>query len=119
MTVAPRSNSSARSTARGRYIIRIAAILHNAVRHDARVLKEAASLKARGHDVRLFGLTPDEGDVFTFPNGILVHLAHRDLSAVIPRIQREDLTRGRESSYWTSFRPQGCLILIDVWAHFD
>src|SRR5690625_7289499 len=107
MTVAPRSNSSARSTARGRYIIRIAAIVHNAVRHDARVLKEAASLKARGHDVRLFGLTPDEAAVVTLPNGIPAHLAHRDLSHVKPRIQREDHPRGRDRSICTSLRPQG------------
>jgi len=119
ITVAPRSNSSARSTARGRCIIRIAAIVHNAVRHDARVLKEAASLKARGHDVRLFGLTPDEADVFTLPNGIPVHLAHRDLSDVKPRIQREELPRGRESSIWTSFRTQGDLIFNEVRATFD
>lgn len=87
--------------------MRIAAVVHNEVRHDARVLKSASTLKARGHDVRLFGLTAGESEDFTLPNGIPVHLESRDLSDRTPRIVREKLPRNRDSSIWTSFRIQG------------
>ena len=99
--------------------MRIAAVVHNGVKHDARVLKGAASLKAEGHDVRLFGLTPDESEDFTLPNGVPVHLEHRDLTGVKDRIRSEGLERGRESSIWTSFRTQGDLIFESVKATFE
>lgn len=38
----------------------IAMAVHNDVRRDARVIKEATSLRAAGHDVRIYGLTTDE-----------------------------------------------------------
>lgn len=98
--------------------MRIAAVVHNEVRHDARVLKSASSLKARGHDVRLFGLTAGESEDFTLPNGIPVHLQHRDLSDRTPRIIREQLPRNRDSSIWTSFRIQGEVIFEAVKATF-
>lgn len=99
--------------------MRIAAVVHNVVKHDARVLKGAASLKAQGHDVRLFGLTPEESEDFTLPNGIPVHLQHRDLSDSRARIEREDLPKGRESSIWTSFRIQGETVFESVRATFE
>lgn len=98
--------------------MRIAAVVHNGVKHDARVLKGAATLKAQGHDVRLFGLTADETEDFVLPNGVPVHLQHRNLSGVKARIQEEGLERGRESSIWTSFRTQGDLIFESVVATF-
>lgn len=98
--------------------MRIAAVVHNGVKHDARVLKGAASLKAQGHDVRLFGLTAEESEDFTLPNGIPVHLQHRDLSDSKARIAREGLPRGRESSIWTSFRIQGETVFENVRATF-
>lgn len=98
--------------------MRIAAVVHNEVRHDARVLKSASTLKARGHDVRLFGLTAGESEDFVLPNGIPVHLEHRDLSDRTPRIVREGLFRNRESSIWTSFRIQGETIFNAVKAEF-
>lgn len=99
--------------------MRIAAVVHNGVKHDARVLKGAASLKAQGHDVRLFGLTPDESEDFVLPNGVPVHLQHRDLTGVKARIRDEGLERGRESSIWTSFRTQGDLVFESVRATFE
>lgn len=98
--------------------MRIAAVVHNEVRHDARVLKSASTLKARGHDVQLFGLTAGESENFVLPNGIPVHLAHRDLSDRTPRIIREQLLRNRESSIWTSFRIQGETVFHAVRAEF-
>lgn len=98
--------------------MRIAAVVHNGVKHDARVLKGAASLKAQGHDVRLFGLTADESEDFVLPNGIPVHLQHRDLSDLKPRIEREDLPKGRVSSIWTSFRIQGETVFESVRSTF-
>lgn len=99
--------------------MRIAAVVHNAVKHDARVLKGAASLKAQGHDVRLFGLTSGESEDFTLPNGIPVHLQNRDLSDAKARIEREELPKGRESSIWTSFRIQGETVFRNVQATFE
>lgn len=99
--------------------MRIAAVVHNGVKHDARVLKGAASLRAQGHDVRLFGLTPEESEDFTLPNGIPVHLQHRDLSDLKARIGREELPKGRESSIWTSFRIQGETVFENVRASFE
>lgn len=99
--------------------MRIAAVVHNGVKHDARVLKGAASLKAQGHDVRLFGLVPDESEDFVLPNGVPVHLQHRDLTGVKARIREEGLELGRESSIWTSFRTQGDLIFQSVQATFE
>ena len=99
--------------------MRIAAVVHNGVKHDARVLKGAASLKAQGHDVRLFGLTPDESEDFVLPNGVPVHLEHRDLTGVKNRILEEGLEPGRESSIWTSFRTQGDLVFESVKATFE
>lgn len=98
--------------------MRIAAVVHNGVKHDARVLKGAASLKAQGHDVRLFGLTADESEDFMLPNGVPVHLEHRDLTGVKARIAEEGLERGRDSSIWTSFRTQGDQIFESVKARF-
>lgn len=99
--------------------MRIAAVVHNGVKHDARVLKGAASLKALGHDVRLFGLTADQSEDFTLPNGVPVHLEHRDLSGVKARIAEEGLERGRVSSIWTSFRIQGDQVFQSVRDRFE
>ena len=41
---------------------RIAAVVLNSVSHDARVLKEAASLAAAGHEVRIFGIQDNRCD---------------------------------------------------------
>ncbi|MGM1028350.1 MAG: glycosyltransferase [Actinomycetota bacterium] len=98
--------------------MRIAVASHNEVRHDARVLKSAATLKAQGHDVRLFGITAGESENFSLPNGIPVHLAHRDMSDRTPRIIREQLPRDRDSSIWTSFRIQGETVFNAVRADF-
>jgi glycosyltransferase involved in cell wall biosynthesis len=99
--------------------MRIAAVVHNGIKHDARVLKGAASLAAQGHDVRLFGLTADETEDFVLPNGVPVHLQHRDLTGVKARIAEEGLERGRDSSIWTSFRTQGDLVFESVKAAFE
>ena len=107
------------STARGENTIRIAAVVHNTVTHDARVLKGAASLKAQGHEVRLFGLTPDETEDFVLPNGIPVHLEHRDLTGIKSRVDEEGLEKGRASSIWTSFRIQGETLFESVKASFE
>ena len=40
----------------------IAMVVHNDVRRDARVMKEAISLRQAGHDVCIYGLTQEEGD---------------------------------------------------------
>lgn len=101
------STCSVVSTAWKETAIRIAAVVHNDVRHDARVLKGAASLKAHGHDVRVFGLTADESEDFMLPNGVPVHLEHRDLSGNRSRMQEEGLPANKESAIWTSFRIQG------------
>ncbi|MFC7375101.1 glycosyltransferase [Brachybacterium sp. GCM10030268] len=94
-------------------------MVHNDVKHDARVLKGAASLQARGHDVKLFGLTADDSERFVLPDGIPVHLAHRDLSDVHARIERDGLPKGKESSIWMSFRIQGEILFEAVRANFD
>lgn len=94
-------------------------MVHNGVRHDARVLKGAASLVADGHDVRVFGLTADESEDFVLPNGIPVHLEHRDVSDARARIEREGLTPGKESAIWASFQIQGEIIFKAVQDHFD
>ncbi len=47
--------------------MRIAMVVHNDVRRDARVMKEATSLSAAGHDVIVYGLTTDpEAADFSF-----------------------------------------------------
>lgn len=69
--------------------------------------------------MRLFGLTPDDTQDFALPNGVPVHLQHRDLSGVKQRIQDEELERGRESSIWTSFRIQGETVFESVKASFE
>lgn len=94
--------------------MRIAAVVHNDVRRDARVLKEAATLKAAGHDVRLFGLSADSDEEFVLSSDIPVRLGHRDLSDVKARIQAEGLERTRENSVWTSFREQGEIVFRQV-----
>lgn len=99
--------------------MRIAAVVHNGVKHDARVLKAAASLNSQGHEVRLFGLTPEETEDFTLPNGISVHLQHRDLADSRARIEREGLPKGRESAIWTSFRIQGETVFESVLEAFE
>lgn len=59
--------------------MKIAMVVHNDVRRDARVMKEANSLHAAGHQVTVFGLTADENDSgFSFgPSSIPVVLTHR------------------------------------------
>ena len=39
--------------------MRIAVLVHSAVRNDARITKEAMSLRAAGHDVVIHGIAPD------------------------------------------------------------
>ncbi|GAA2177726.1 hypothetical protein GCM10009784_29340 [Arthrobacter parietis] len=95
-------------------IIRIASVVHNEVKRDARVLKQAATLKAAGHDVRLFGLSADSDAEFDLPGDIPVRLGHRDLSGIKDRIQAEGLERNRENSVWTSFREQGDIVFRKV-----
>jgi len=119
MALAGSTLSHQGGTVEGRRTIRIAAVVHNAVTHDARVLKGAASLKAQGHDVRLFGLTAEDAETLNLPNGVPVHLAHRDLSDIRPRVEREGLPKGRDSSIWTSFRIQGETIFENVKANFE
>lgn len=106
------------ATAEERHPMRIAAVVHNGVKHDARVLKGAASLKSVGHDVRIFGLTPGETEDFLLENGIPVHLEHRDLSGLRERMATEGLDRNKENSIWTSFRTQGDLVFDSVRASF-
>lgn len=98
--------------------LRIAMVVHNSVRHDARVLKSAASLKARGHDVRIFGLTPEETEDFVLPNGVLVHLQHWDKTEVRRRMTELGLPAGKENAIRTSFRLQGETIFGAVRALF-
>lgn len=114
----PGTSSSSVSAAWREIAIRIAAVVHNDVRHDARVLKGSASLMAQGHDVRVFGLTADESESFVLPNGIPVHLEHRDLSGIRTRVEHEGLTPGKESSIWTSFRIQGETVFRAVQENF-
>lgn len=99
--------------------MQIACVAHNSIKHDARVLKGAASLKAQGHDVYIFGLTSEETEDFLLPNGIPVHLQHRDLSDIKPRIAREGLRPGKENSIWTSFRIQGETVFESVKSHMQ
>lgn len=98
----------------GGMIIRIASVVHNEVRRDARVLKQAATLKAAGHDVRLFGLSAESNDQFALPGDIPVRLGVRDLSGIKNRIQAEGLEWNRENSVWTSFREQGDIVFRQV-----
>jgi len=63
--------------ARGLCFMKIASIVLNSVRHDARVIKEAESLAGAGHEVRIFGIqdnnvaTPQA----TTPGGVHISLA--------------------------------------------
>ena len=95
-------------------IIKIAAVVHNEVKRDARVLKEAATLQAAGHDVRLFGLSADSDDEFVLPGNIPVRLGHRNLGGIKDRIKAEGLEQNRENSVWTSFREQGDIVFRQV-----
>lgn len=97
-----------------REIIRIAAVVHNEVRRDARVLKQAATLKAAGHEVRLFGLSGESDEEFVLFGDIPVALGHRDLSGIKDRIGAEGLERNRENAVWTSFREQGDIVFRRV-----
>lgn len=99
--------------------MRIAVVVHNNVKRDARVLKGATSLKSLGHDVRLFGLTANDSEHFILPNGVPVHLKHRDLSGIRSRMAEEELPPGKESSIWTSFRTQGDLLFESVKEVFE
>lgn len=89
---------------------RIAVAVHNGIRHDARVIKEAQTLKAAGHDVRVFGLTPDADEEFMLDGGIPVHLTHRDVSGVNAFLREHGLEGTNEDKTWGSFNVQGRLV---------
>jgi len=54
----------------------VAMIVHNAVSHDARVIKEAETLSQHGHNVEIHGISPNgEKEQFTLPgSGLRVFL---------------------------------------------
>ncbi|MGO3648233.1 glycosyltransferase family 4 protein [Agrococcus casei] len=94
--------------------MKIAVAVHNTVRQDARVIKEAQTLKATGHDVRIFGLSPDGHEHFQLEKAIPVHLTHRT-TARIPEILEEfGLEPTRENKVWASFTLQGRLVFEAV-----
>ena len=62
--------------------MKIAAVVYNTVLHDARVIKEAESLKNAGHDVKLFGILDNNSTTShcQTPDGVPVELVEwRDL----------------------------------------
>ncbi|WP_106507703.1 glycosyltransferase [Brachybacterium timonense] len=86
---------------------RVAMVVHNGVRHDARVLKTAGSLREAGFDVRVFGLTQGEAEDFLLDGGIPVHLESWDRNLISERVKGEGVAPGKENSIRASFRIQG------------
>lgn len=86
---------------------RIAIVVHNAVRQDARVLKQASTLKAAGHDVKIFGLSSDEDESFLLSDGIPVTLTRRDTRGVKQLLLDSNIEASRENRVWGSFAEQG------------
>lgn len=111
-------------------LIRIAIVVHNEVRKDARVLKGANTLCKSGHDVKIFGLTTQEGgeDFTVEPHNISVKLSYRSAVGsddtllqkppVYSKVQEPlDITKFvggpstvRESQLLRSFTHQGLII---------
>ncbi|VEW14728.1 putative glycosyl transferase [Brevibacterium casei] len=94
--------------------MKIAVTVHNAVRHDARVIKQAQTLKSAGHDVRVFGLTAERDEEFLLDGGIPVRLTHRDLSGAASFLSERGLESTRENAVWASFNEQGRLVFEAV-----
>lgn len=88
----------------------IAVAVHNGVRQDARVIKQAQTLKAAGHDVRVFGLSPDGDEDFLLDGGIPVRLAHRNITGIVDTLAKQGLEVNRENKVWASFSEQGRLV---------
>lgn len=99
--------------------LKIAMVVHNAVRNDARVIKSAASLKSAGHDVRIFGLTQGETERFELPNGVPVHIQQWDKTEVRKWMRREGQAMDVANSIRTSSRLQGNVLFETVHANFD
>lgn len=66
--------------------MKICKVVFNAVMHDARVLKQASSLRAAGHDVTIIGIqTNDDNTLFRkLDNGVVVRLVDWKLNAYKP-----------------------------------
>lgn len=94
--------------------MKIAVAVHNGVRSDARVIKQAETLKAAGHDVRVFGLSPEHDEEFSLEGGIPVRLAHRDVSGIATFLAERGLEPNRENKVWASFSEQGRLVFDAV-----
>lgn len=100
--------------ARVSLIGQIAVAVHNTVRQDARVIKEAQTLKAAGYDVRVFGLSPDGPEQFELENSIPVYLAHRTATRIPEILDEFNLEPTRENKVWASFSLQGRLVFEAV-----
>lgn len=94
--------------------MKIAVVVHNGVRHDARVIKEAQTLRSAGHEVHVFGLSPDRDEEFQLNDGIPVRLARRDVSDIPSFLRRHGLDPTRENKVWASFHEQGRLVFEAV-----
>lgn len=86
--------------------MRIAFVVHNGVMHDARVLKEARTLSAAGHEVVVFGADPAGELHTTVDSDVAVHLTQRDASQQRTRMAAEGLRFTAENDVRTSFRIQ-------------
>lgn len=94
--------------------MKIAVVVHNGVRHDARVIKEAQTLSSAGHEVRVFGLSPNTDEEFQLEGEIPVKLARRDVSDIPEFLTRNGLKPTRENKVWASFHEQGRLVFEAV-----
>src|SRR5699024_4426789 len=67
-----------------------------------------------GHDVRIFGLTPERDEDFDLDGDIPVHLSHRDVSGISGLLNEHALAPSRENKVWASFSEQGRLVFEAV-----
>lgn len=94
--------------------MKVAMVVHNAVRHDSRVLREAEALHSAGHDVSIFGLSSDRSETFVFASGVKVHLTKRDVSGISALLTSRGLPGTAENKVWASFTEQGRQVFDSV-----
>ncbi|WP_309131138.1 glycosyltransferase family 4 protein [Brevibacterium sp.] len=90
--------------------MKIAIVVHNGVRHDARVIKQAQTLKAAGHYVHVFGLSANSHEKFCLDDGTPVQLVSRGKIDVLKFLEERGLAPSRENKVWASFTEQGRLV---------
>lgn len=97
--------------------LKIAVCAHNAISHDARVLKEARTLAGVGHEVRIFGLAP-EGAKWVTDFGVDVTVVPRDMDDLKARLGSIENPTAADRVR-VSFENQGDAVVSKMLSDFD